>query len=203
MADGANDDIPIDELNLSVRLHSALWRSGINTLSELCMMTDTQLLRVPNLGRKSLNEIKHVLRQRGLTKSKKYTEFDLEYFTRLQLKFDDMELKYFDGISEMTVERDLSQHKAECLYGAFKEINDIKGLPEPVYLIIRDAYSELLVIQNLCGSGKDMAEARLHTMKAYAETPIRQSRTVVVARVDHEGKTLVTVEESAEDLSAD
>lgn len=56
-----NDDIlktPIRDLNLTIRSFNCLYRSGIKTLGDICMKSQRQLLKVRNLGRNSLNEIK-------------------------------------------------------------------------------------------------------------------------------------------------
>ena len=57
----ANDDIlktPIRDLNLTIRTFNCLYRSKILTLGDICMKSQRQLLKVRNLGRNSLNEIK-------------------------------------------------------------------------------------------------------------------------------------------------
>ncbi len=59
-----NDDIlatPIRNLNLTIRTFNCLYRSGIKTLGDICMKSQRQLLKVRNLGRNSLNEIKDKL----------------------------------------------------------------------------------------------------------------------------------------------
>ena len=56
-----NLDRKVDELELSIRVMSALKTNGINTIEDIVIRTDSELLRLPNFGRKSLNEIKEVL----------------------------------------------------------------------------------------------------------------------------------------------
>ena len=51
----------VDELELSIRVMSALKTNGINTIQDIVIRTDSELLRLPNFGIKSLNEIKEVL----------------------------------------------------------------------------------------------------------------------------------------------
>ena len=51
----------INELELSIRVMSALKTNGINTIQDIVIRTDSELLRLPNFGIKSLNEIKEVL----------------------------------------------------------------------------------------------------------------------------------------------
>jgi DNA-directed RNA polymerase subunit alpha len=57
---------PIEELDLSVRSFNCLKRAGINTLAELTKKTEEEMMRVRNLGRKSLKEVKEKLEDLGL-----------------------------------------------------------------------------------------------------------------------------------------
>ncbi len=58
---------PVDDLELTVRSANCLKAENIYYIGDLIQRTETELLKTPNLGRKSLNEIKEVLAQRGLT----------------------------------------------------------------------------------------------------------------------------------------
>jgi DNA-directed RNA polymerase subunit alpha len=58
---------PVDELELTVRSANCLKAENIYYIGDLIQRTETELLKTPNLGRKSLNEIKEVLAARGLT----------------------------------------------------------------------------------------------------------------------------------------
>lgn len=58
---------PVDDLELTVRSANCLKAENINLIGDLIQKTETELLKTPNLGRKSLNEIKEVLASRGLT----------------------------------------------------------------------------------------------------------------------------------------
>ena len=58
---------PVDELELTVRSANCLKAENIYYIGDLIQRTETELLKTPNLGRKSLNEIKDVLAARGLT----------------------------------------------------------------------------------------------------------------------------------------
>lgn len=57
----------IDELDLSVRSSNCLKAENIQRVGDLIQLTETDLLRTPNLGRKSIGEIKEVLASMGLT----------------------------------------------------------------------------------------------------------------------------------------
>ena len=57
---------PVDDLELTVRSANCLKAENIYYIGDLIQRTETELLKTPNLGRKSLNEIKEVLASRGL-----------------------------------------------------------------------------------------------------------------------------------------
>lgn len=59
-------EMSIEELELSVRSNNCLKRANINYVSELTEKTDEEMMKIRNLGRKSLNEIKHKLDEMGL-----------------------------------------------------------------------------------------------------------------------------------------
>lgn len=58
---------PVDELELTVRSANCLKAENIYYIGDLVQRSENELLKTPNLGRKSLNEIKEVLASRGLT----------------------------------------------------------------------------------------------------------------------------------------
>jgi DNA-directed RNA polymerase subunit alpha len=58
---------PVDDLELTVRSANCLKAENIYYIGDLIQRTENELLKTPNLGRKSLNEIKEVLATRGLT----------------------------------------------------------------------------------------------------------------------------------------
>ena len=58
---------PVDDLELTVRSANCLKAENIYYIGDLIQRTENELLKTPNLGRKSLNEIKDVLAARGLT----------------------------------------------------------------------------------------------------------------------------------------
>ncbi|MCC8046205.1 MAG: DNA-directed RNA polymerase subunit alpha [Clostridiales bacterium] len=60
-------EMNIDELELSVRSFNCLKRAGINTVEELCSRTSEDMMKVRNLGRKSLEEVLGKLKELGLS----------------------------------------------------------------------------------------------------------------------------------------
>jgi len=69
----------VDELELSVRSHNCLKNANIRTIGELVQKTESEILKTKNFGRKSLNEIKEILQQMGLTLG---MQIDLETFKK-------------------------------------------------------------------------------------------------------------------------
>jgi DNA-directed RNA polymerase subunit alpha len=63
----ANWDIPVDELDLSVRSYNCLKRAGITKISELLQKTEDEIMNMRNLGKKSVDEIKEKLAERNLS----------------------------------------------------------------------------------------------------------------------------------------
>ena len=59
-------EMNIDELELSARSYNCLKRAGINTVEELCNRTSDDMMKVRNLGRKSLEEVLAKLKELGL-----------------------------------------------------------------------------------------------------------------------------------------
>ncbi|PZR56420.1 MAG: DNA-directed RNA polymerase subunit alpha [Candidatus Meridianibacter frigidus] len=60
-------DVPVETLNLSVRSFNCLKRAGISRVSELLDMSEDEIFKMRNFGKKSLDEIKQVLEERGLS----------------------------------------------------------------------------------------------------------------------------------------
>ncbi len=58
-------DMTIEELDLSVRSYNCLKRAGINTVGELVRKTEEEMMKVRNLGKKSLEEVEHKLIELG------------------------------------------------------------------------------------------------------------------------------------------
>jgi DNA-directed RNA polymerase subunit alpha len=59
-------EMTIEELDLSVRSYNCLKRAAINTVEELIRKTDEEMMKVRNLGKKSLEEVQHKLIELGL-----------------------------------------------------------------------------------------------------------------------------------------
>jgi DNA-directed RNA polymerase subunit alpha len=57
----------VDELELSVRSYNCLKNANIRTIGELVQKTESEMLKTKNFGRKSLNEIKEILGNMGLS----------------------------------------------------------------------------------------------------------------------------------------
>ena len=60
-------EMTVEELDLSVRSYNCLKRAGINTVEELTDKTEAEMMKVRNLGKKSLTEIKHKLNELELS----------------------------------------------------------------------------------------------------------------------------------------
>ena len=64
--EGSVLDMTIEELDLSVRSYNCLKRAGINTVQQLVQKTEEDMMKVRNLGRKSLEEVQTKLASLGL-----------------------------------------------------------------------------------------------------------------------------------------
>jgi DNA-directed RNA polymerase subunit alpha len=58
---------PVDELELSVRSYNCLKNANIRTIADLVQRTEHEMLKTKNFGKKSLNEIKEILKEMGLS----------------------------------------------------------------------------------------------------------------------------------------
>lgn len=68
----------VEELELSVRSYNCLKNADIRTIAELVQKTDSEMLKTRNFGRKSLNEIKDILTEMGLSLSMKLEDLDVD-----------------------------------------------------------------------------------------------------------------------------
>lgn len=69
---------PIEELELSVRAHNCLINAGVRRIIDLVNLTDDDVLKIKNFGRKSLNEVKDSMKAFGLSFGMNIKESDLE-----------------------------------------------------------------------------------------------------------------------------
>ncbi|MFM7209243.1 MAG: DNA-directed RNA polymerase subunit alpha C-terminal domain-containing protein, partial [Verrucomicrobiota bacterium] len=71
-------NMSVNEIELSVRAANCLNNANINTVGELAMKTEQEMLKYRNFGKKSLNEIKQKLEQLGLSLGQKINESMLD-----------------------------------------------------------------------------------------------------------------------------
>ena len=72
--------MPIEDLDLSVRSYNCLKREGINTVSELVALSETQLMNIRNFGQKSVDEVRDTLTEMGLSLKDAVPGFDGTHF---------------------------------------------------------------------------------------------------------------------------
>lgn len=72
--------IPIEDMDLSVRSYNCLKREGINTVSELVALSETQLMNIRNFGQKSVYEVRDKLIEMGLSLKDAVPGFDSAQF---------------------------------------------------------------------------------------------------------------------------
>ncbi|SDH33251.1 DNA-directed RNA polymerase subunit alpha [Roseospirillum parvum] len=95
--DKSDDDLPfnknllrkVDELELSVRSANCLKNDNIIYIGDLVQKSEAEMLRTPNFGRKSLNEIKEVLAQMGLSLGMEITSWPPENIEELAKKLEE------------------------------------------------------------------------------------------------------------------
>jgi DNA-directed RNA polymerase subunit alpha len=76
----------VEELELSVRSYNCLKNANITTIAELVQKGDSEMLKTRNFGRKSLNEIKEILEEMGLSLGMKLEEEDLRQILAMRKK---------------------------------------------------------------------------------------------------------------------
>jgi DNA-directed RNA polymerase subunit alpha len=79
----------VDELELSVRSANCLKNDNIVYIGDLVQKSESEMLRTPNFGRKSLNEIKEVLSQMGLHLGMEINNWPPEDIEELAKKIDE------------------------------------------------------------------------------------------------------------------
>ena len=67
-------EMTIEELDLSVRSYNCLKRAGVNTVEDLAGKTEEDMMRVRNLGKKSLEEVLNKMESLGLNLRKEEDE---------------------------------------------------------------------------------------------------------------------------------
>jgi DNA-directed RNA polymerase subunit alpha len=82
----------VDELELSVRSANCLKNDNIVYIGDLIQKSEAEMLRTPNFGRKSLNEIKEVLAQMGLHLGMEVTNWPPENIDELAKRYEDHQL---------------------------------------------------------------------------------------------------------------
>lgn len=75
---------PIDELEFSVRAHNCLIGAGVKRVIDLVNLTDEDVLKIKNFGRKSLREVKEILSAFGLQLGMNVKELDLKRLIKEQ-----------------------------------------------------------------------------------------------------------------------
>jgi DNA-directed RNA polymerase subunit alpha len=79
----------VDELELSVRSANCLKNDNIIYIGDLVQKSEQEMLRTPNFGRKSLNEIKEVLSQMGLHLGMEITEWPPENIEEMAKRLEE------------------------------------------------------------------------------------------------------------------
>ena len=79
----------VEELELSVRSANCLKNDNIIYIGDLVQKSESEMLRTPNFGRKSLNEIKEVLQQMELNLGMSVSDWPPENIDELAKKYED------------------------------------------------------------------------------------------------------------------
>ena len=90
------DDIfisSVDNLELSLRSMNALKRLNINYIGDLVIKSEGEILRVPNFGRLSLNEVKNSLKNLGLDLNMKHIVWPRQSVPVIPRQFDNFFIK--------------------------------------------------------------------------------------------------------------
>ena len=94
-----HDDIfisSVDNLELSLRSMNALKRLNINYIGDLVIKSEGEILRVPNFGRLSLNEVKNSLKNLGLDLNMKHIVWPRQSVPVIPRQFDNFFIKIED-----------------------------------------------------------------------------------------------------------
>lgn len=94
-------------LQLPVRGYHTLDNAGIKTIGQLVVKTEAELLREPNFGRKTLNDVKSELKKRGLYLGMVIdNDVDMDFATELWIKFS----QAIDDMIKKAVEQAIKQN---------------------------------------------------------------------------------------------
>ena len=104
-------DVPIEELDLSVRAYNCIKRAGINTLSDLVNKTEEEYMKVRNLGKKAYDEIIEKIKSLGLSLDEKSKIFT-NRFTTIKIKYNNNSMIYK---TELTSIRKIAESLFEIL----------------------------------------------------------------------------------------
>lgn len=102
-----SDEIQIEELELSVRSYNCLKRAGIETLFDLSLMTEQDLMNVRNLGRSSFDEIVKKMKEHNHTLADGSDEnsiISLEYHHQIKRRLMELNIRTVDQLAAMSVD---------------------------------------------------------------------------------------------------
>ena len=128
-----NLDRKVDELELSARTMNALKTNGINTITDIVIRQESELLRLPNFGRKSLNDVRYALDGMNLKmvgtngeaktngKAEKTPSFFKEYNKEVIAKIEKVALASLNYIIE---KKEWDQSKVPIIFNEHKKILD-------------------------------------------------------------------------------
>ena len=164
-------DMTVADLDLPTRAYNALYKSNINTVSDLVQATEAELLRTPNFGRKSLQGVEKELRRYGLKLGMTNISHRSPY-NSLKIQFDRLE-KRIDGLSDRITNNVANHEKLARLHNevarAVINLEDRKPggvMPPQIGVSLRDQFAMAAlpaIIQN-----KGVQTTKLAAEVAYA-----------------------------------
>tara|TARA_R100001163_G_scaffold37026_1_gene28308 strand:- start:2269 stop:2721 length:453 start_codon:yes stop_codon:yes gene_type:complete len=129
-----NLDRPIDDLELSVRVMSSLKYAEIKTVRDITKKTELEILRLPNIGRKSLNEIREVLSAMDLCfndgetypdkeheKEDPYKDLKYKVIQSSEEAFD----KTYESIRKMRQKDKVSYNEVQEVFTQHKKVSEV------------------------------------------------------------------------------
>jgi hypothetical protein len=94
-------DVRVEELEFSVRALNCFFDEGIRTLRDLVTKSESELLRIPNFGRKTLHEVKELLDLFGLELSKTTSLSIEEQMTHAMARIRAVKVAYAEAVMEV------------------------------------------------------------------------------------------------------